>query len=143
MPLKEFSLICPVIESADVFQAIETLIPPEVIEQALGHTNSVEQRKRKLPSQLVVCLVIAMQYISVSDVQSLKIPPTPLKKLPCTHKWSLSQFPSEEDRLKLPQTMNQSGHSRGTLGAITRPPCQPSNQPRCPGQRSGRIRILL
>lgn len=60
MQLKEFSLISPVIESADVFQAIETVIPPDVIEQTLGNTNSVEERKRKLPSQLVVCLVIAM-----------------------------------------------------------------------------------
>lgn len=58
--LKEFSLISPVIESADVFQAIETVISPSVIKQTLGHTNSVEERKRKLPSQLVVCLVIAM-----------------------------------------------------------------------------------
>ena len=48
------------IESADVFQAIETVIPPDVIDVTLGHTNSVEERKRKLPSQLVVCLVIAM-----------------------------------------------------------------------------------
>ena len=60
MQLKEFSLISPVIESAHVFQAIETVIPPEVIEQTLGQTNTVEERKRKLPSQLVVCLVIAM-----------------------------------------------------------------------------------
>jgi hypothetical protein len=60
MQLKEFSLISPVIESADVFQAIETVIPPNVIEQTLGQTNRVEERQRKLPSQLVVCLVIAM-----------------------------------------------------------------------------------
>lgn len=60
MQLKEFSLICPVIESAEVFTAIETAIPPDVIEQTLGQTNSVEERKRKLPSGLVVCLVMAM-----------------------------------------------------------------------------------
>lgn len=60
MQLKEFSLICPVIESAAVFTAIETAIPPTVIEQTLSQTNSVEERKRKLPSSLVVCLVIAM-----------------------------------------------------------------------------------
>ena len=60
MQLKEFSLISPVIESADVFQAIETVIPPDVINLTLGHTKSVEERKRKLPSQLIVCLVIAM-----------------------------------------------------------------------------------
>ena len=60
MQLKEFSLISPVIESAEVFRAIETVIPPDVIAQSLGHTDSLEERKRKLPSQLVVCLVIAM-----------------------------------------------------------------------------------
>ncbi len=54
MQLKEFSLICPVIESAAVFTAIETAIPPTVIEQTLSQTNSVEERKRKLPSSLVV-----------------------------------------------------------------------------------------
>ena len=60
MQLKEFSLISPVIESAEVFRAIETVLPPDVIAQSLGHTDSLEERKRKLPSQLVVCLVIAM-----------------------------------------------------------------------------------
>lgn len=60
MQLKEFSFICPVIESAAVLKAIETVISPDVIAQTLGNTDSVEERKRKLPSQLVVCLVIAM-----------------------------------------------------------------------------------
>lgn len=60
MQLKEFSFICPVIESAAVFKAIETIISPDVIAQTLGNTDSLEERKRKLPSQLVVCLVIAM-----------------------------------------------------------------------------------
>ena len=60
MQLKEFSFISPVIEAALVFKAIETVISPDVIVQTLGNTNSVEERKRKLPSSLVVCLVIAM-----------------------------------------------------------------------------------
>src|SRR4028118_582310 len=60
MQLKEFSFICPVIESAAVLKAIETVISPDVIAQTLGNTDSVEERKRKLPSQLAVCLVIAM-----------------------------------------------------------------------------------
>ncbi len=55
MQLKKFSLIAPVIESADVFCAIETVISPDVIEQALGHTNSIEERKRKLPFQRFSC----------------------------------------------------------------------------------------
>lgn len=60
MQLKEFSLISPLIESVEVFRAIETVIPRDAIEQTVGQTKSVEERKRKLPSQLVVCLVIAM-----------------------------------------------------------------------------------
>ena len=60
MQLKEFSFICPVIESAAVLKAIETVISPDAITQTLGNTDSVEERKRKLPSQLVVCLIIAM-----------------------------------------------------------------------------------
>jgi len=54
MQIKEFSFICPVIESALVFQAIATVIPPDVIAQTIGNTDSLEERKRKLPSQLVV-----------------------------------------------------------------------------------------
>jgi Insertion element 4 transposase N-terminal/Transposase DDE domain len=60
MQLKEFSLISPVIESSHVFKAIETAIPMEVIEQTIGETKVREERVRKLPSSLVVCLVIAM-----------------------------------------------------------------------------------
>ena len=60
MQLKEFSLISPVIESNHVFKAIETAIPIEVIEQTIGDTKAREERVRKLPSSLVVCLVIAM-----------------------------------------------------------------------------------
>ncbi len=64
MQLKKFSLISPVIESADLLRAIETAIPLEVIEQTIGHTEAQEERQRKLPSQLVVCLVIAMSWWS-------------------------------------------------------------------------------
>ncbi len=54
MQLKEFSFISPVLESALVFKAIGTVIPPDAIAQTVGNTDSQEQRKRKLPSQLVV-----------------------------------------------------------------------------------------
>ncbi len=60
MQLKEFSLISPVIESSHVFKAIETAIPIDVIEQTIGETKVREERVRKLPSSLMVCLVIAM-----------------------------------------------------------------------------------
>lgn len=75
MHLKEFSLISPVIESADVFRAIETAIPADVIEQTIGNTDSLEERKRKLPSQLVVCLVIAMSLWSQAKYRTKIVEP--------------------------------------------------------------------
>jgi hypothetical protein len=60
MQLKEFSLICPKLTAGEVFKAVETAIHPDVIAQILGETDSFEARQRKLPSCLVVCLVIAM-----------------------------------------------------------------------------------
>jgi len=71
MQLKEFSFICPVIESAAVLKAIETVISPDVIAQTLGNTDSFEERKRKLPSQLVVCLVIAMSLWSSDAMETV------------------------------------------------------------------------
>jgi len=60
MQLKKFSLISPVIEAPEVFKAIESVISPEFVAESLTKTNTVEARKRKLRSSLVVCLVIAM-----------------------------------------------------------------------------------
>jgi hypothetical protein len=71
MQLKKFSLISPVIESTDVFKAIETAIPLEVIEQTIGTTQAREERKRKLPSQLVICLVIAMSLWSSDSMTTV------------------------------------------------------------------------
>lgn len=71
MQLKEFSLISPVIESSHVFRAIETAIPMEVIEQTIGNTKVREERVRKLPSSLVVCLVIAMSLWSNDSMSSV------------------------------------------------------------------------
>jgi hypothetical protein len=58
--LKEFSLINPKLEASLVFQAIQTVISPEAINEELEKSNSFEKRQRKLPASLVVCLVIAM-----------------------------------------------------------------------------------
>ncbi len=51
MQLKEFSLINPKLEASLVFQAIQTVISPEIITQELEKSNSVEERKRKLPAR--------------------------------------------------------------------------------------------
>ena len=71
MQLKEFSFISPVLESTEVFKAIGTVIPPNVIAQTIGNTDSLEERKRKLPSQLVVCLVIAMSLWSSDSMTTV------------------------------------------------------------------------
>jgi hypothetical protein len=71
MQLKEFSLISPVIESGEVLKAIEIAIPPETIEMALGDTDSREERRRQLPSHLVVCLVIAMSLWSSDSMRTV------------------------------------------------------------------------
>ncbi|VEP15240.1 transposase (fragment) [Hyella patelloides LEGE 07179] len=71
MQLKEFSLINPKLKASEVFQAIETVITPKMIEQALERSNSFESRKRKLTSSLVVCLVIAMSYWSSDSMTTV------------------------------------------------------------------------
>ena len=71
MQLKEFSLVSPGIESGEVLKAIETAIPAETIEQVLAQTNSWQTRKRKLPSHLVVCLVIAMSIWSSDSMRTV------------------------------------------------------------------------
>ena len=71
MQLKEFSLISPVIESSHVFKAIETALPIDVIEQTISDTEVREERVRKLPSSLVVCLVIAMSLWSKDSMSGV------------------------------------------------------------------------
>jgi hypothetical protein len=71
LQLKEFSLINPIIGAADVFKAMETAIPVEMIEQAIGKTNSQQQRQRKLPSELVISLVIAMSLWSSMSMRTV------------------------------------------------------------------------
>lgn len=58
-------------EASEVFQAIQTVIAPEAIEQALKKSNSFEQRKRKLPASLVVCLIIAMSFWSSDSMATV------------------------------------------------------------------------
>ena len=62
MQLREMSLISPEIEPGELLQAIETVIPSERIDQAIEATNSQEQRKRRLPTHVVVALVIALHF---------------------------------------------------------------------------------
>ena len=71
MQLKDFSLISPLVESGTVLKALETAIPKEAISQAVADTHSSEERKRTLPSHLVVCLVIAMSLWSKASMRTV------------------------------------------------------------------------
>lgn len=71
MSLKEFGLICPLFQPREVLTALQAVISPDAIEQAISHTSSREDRNRTLPSYLVVCLVIAMSLWSKDSMRSV------------------------------------------------------------------------
>lgn len=69
--LKNFSLLCPTIQSSDVLKAIKIAIPATAIEEAIANTEADEERKRSLPAQLVVSLVIAMSLWSSDSMRDV------------------------------------------------------------------------
>jgi Insertion element 4 transposase N-terminal/Transposase DDE domain len=71
MQLKELSLFVPMIEPGTILKALETAIPASAIEQALKDTKASEDRKRALPSHLVVCLIIAMSLWSKTSMRGV------------------------------------------------------------------------
>lgn len=71
MQLKEFSLVVPKIESGTVLKALEVAIPSSAIEQAIADTKVKEERRRALPSHLVVCLIIAMSLWSKASMRTV------------------------------------------------------------------------
>lgn len=68
MQLKEFTLTSAEIEPGEVFQALETVIPAATINQAIESTQSQAERNRRLPTHLVVALVIAMSLWSQDSI---------------------------------------------------------------------------
>ena len=71
MQLQELSLFVPTIEPGTILKALETAIPASAIEQALKDTKAIEDRKRALPSHLVVCLIIAMSLWSKTSMRGV------------------------------------------------------------------------
>lgn len=69
--LKDFSLLSPTIHNSDLLKAIETAIPATAIEEAIATTQADEKRKRSLPAQLVVTLVIAMSLWSRDSMRDV------------------------------------------------------------------------
>jgi hypothetical protein len=68
MQLKEFTLTSAEIEPGEVFQALETVIPAATINQAIESSQSQAERNRRLPTHLVVALVIAMSLWSQDSI---------------------------------------------------------------------------
>ena len=61
----------PDIQTEELLKAIETAIPVKAIEQAIANTQTEEERKRSLPAQLVVSLVIAMSFWSKDSMRDV------------------------------------------------------------------------
>lgn len=64
MSLIDFQLISPKIKPNQLFKAIERVISPEKIREAISSSNSIEERERSLPTHVIVVLVIAMSFWS-------------------------------------------------------------------------------
>lgn len=71
MQLKELTLISPEMEAGTVLRAIEKAIPSQTIAQAIEKAKAGEERKRALPTQLVVCLMIAMSLWSKQGMRTV------------------------------------------------------------------------
>lgn len=71
MQLKELSLSSPEISPEELLQAIALAIPSETIAAAIEHTQSERQRNRRLPTHLVVALIIAMSLWSKDSIEDV------------------------------------------------------------------------
>ena len=71
MPYKKLLLESPKLKSSEIFKAIEIAIPSTEIEVAILKTKAKEKRQRGLPSQMVVCLIIAMSLWSKDSMRDL------------------------------------------------------------------------
>lgn len=71
MQLKELSLASPKIAPEAILQALTQSIPRESIERAIASTQSARQRQRKLPTHLVVALLIAMSLWSKDSIEAV------------------------------------------------------------------------
>jgi hypothetical protein len=68
MSLVNFSVISPSIEPGDLLSSLDIVIPQETIAQAIEQSNSQHQRKRSLPTHVVVALVIAMSFWATDSI---------------------------------------------------------------------------
>jgi hypothetical protein len=71
VPYKKLLLESPKLKSSEIFKAIEIAIPSTEIEVAILKTKAYEKRQRGLPSQMVVCLIIAMSLWSKDSMRDV------------------------------------------------------------------------
>ena len=69
--LKELNLTSAKISPEEILQAITLAIPSESIERAIESTQSERQRNRKLPTHLLVALIIAMSLWSKDSIEDV------------------------------------------------------------------------
>ena len=65
---REFSLTTAEMEAGEVWKALETVIPEATMQQAIEATQSQAERQRRLPTDLVVALVIGMSLWSQESI---------------------------------------------------------------------------
>lgn len=68
MSLRTFSWTTPELTAKEILPALEKAIPRELIEQSIAESHSLEERRRRLPTSLVVALVIAMNIWSDDNI---------------------------------------------------------------------------
>ncbi len=68
MQSSKFTLIPPEIKPGELLPALETIIPPDEITQAIAETNSQEKRERVLPTHVIMALVIALNLWSTDSI---------------------------------------------------------------------------
>ena len=68
MQSSKFTLIPPEIKPDELLPALETVISPEEITQAIIETNSQEKRERVLPTHVIIAVVIALNFWSTDSI---------------------------------------------------------------------------
>jgi len=71
VPYKKLLLESPKLKSSEIFKAIEIAIPSTEIEAAILKAKTKDKRHRGLPSQLVVCLIIAISLWSKDSMRDV------------------------------------------------------------------------
>lgn len=137
MQLREFTLITPPIEAGEVFKAIESTIPIEVIHETLAQRPRPNQRVRKLPAHLVVCLVIAFSFWSKAAMRDV------LKNLVdgLSVQWTrLSQYWKVPNSASISEARQRLGPQ--VMGQIFERVVRPLATPQTPGAFVGGLRVM-